>query len=423
MQNLNIQYIPIGDLKPSTYNPRQWDEAAMCQLTESIQRFGLIDPLIVNTAPKRKNVVIGGHFRLAAAKNLGFTEIPVVYVNIPDIKKEKELNLRLNKNLGSWDAELLKAFDTDLLLEAGFAPDDLNDLFDDMLEVGDDGFDVEKELKKIETPNTKPGELYQLGTHRLLCADALKADNVELLMGKEKADMIYCDPPYNIGMDYYKGVSTQGKYSPSEVVNDRKIPDQYREFIDTSIKNALTASNPDVHVFYWCDERYIWLLQNLYEQNGIANKRVCLWVKNNIDPTPQVAFNKVYEPCVYGTRGKPLLNKGMKNLNEIINQDINSSGIYDDLMSLVQIWLVKRDSTTDYEHPTQKPITLNEKPIKRCTTAGGIVLDLFGGSGSTLIACEQLKRRAFLMEVDPVYSDLIIKRYELFTGDRAVKIN
>lgn len=423
MQNITIQHIPITDLKPSAYNPRRWDETAMIQLTESIQRFGLIDPLIVNVAPKRKNIVIGGHFRLAAAKNLGFTEAPVIYVNIPDIKKEKELNLRLNKNLGSWDAELLKAFDTDLLLEAGFAPDDLNDLFDDMLEVGDDGFDVEKELKKIEIPNTKPGELYQLGTHRLLCADALKTDNVEILIGKEKADMIYCDPPYNIGLDYYKGVSTQGKYSPSEVVNDHKAPDQYREFINTSIKNALSASNPDVHVFYWCDERYIWLLQNLYEENGIANKRVCMWVKNNIDPTPQVAFNKVYEPCVYGTRGKPLLNKGMKNLNEILNQDINSAGVYDDLMSLIQMWLVKRDSTTDYEHPTQKPITLNEKPIKRCTAAGSIVLDLFGGSGSTLIACEQLKRRAFLMEVDPVYSDLIIKRYELFTGDHAIKIN
>jgi hypothetical protein len=168
--NLAIQQIPIGDLKPSTYNPRTWDEAAMTQLSESIKRFGLIDPLIANSAPKRKNVVIGGHFRLAAAKNLKRAEVPVVYVNIPDIKKEKELNLRLNKNLGSWDAELLKAFDTDLLLEAGFAPDDLNDLFDDMLEVGDDGFDVGKELKKIETPNTKPGELYQLGTHRLLCA-------------------------------------------------------------------------------------------------------------------------------------------------------------------------------------------------------------------------------------------------------------
>lgn len=420
---MEIKHIPITNLKPSSYNPRTWDEAAIQHLTESIKKFGMVDPLIVNFASKRKNVVIGGHFRLKVAKDLGFSEIPVVYINIPDIEKEKELNLRLNKNTGAWDAELLKAFDTDLLLEAGFEPDDLNELFDDMLEVGEDGFDLDKEFKNIEIPDTKPGELYQLGTHRLLCGDALRSEDVNLLIGKEKADVIYCDPPYNISMDYYKGVSTQGKYSPSEMVNDHKTADQYREFLDTSIKNALAISNPDVHVFYWCDEKYIWLLQNLYEENGIANKRVCLWVKNNIDPTPQIAFNKVYEPCIYGTRGKPLLNKGMKNLNEIINQDINSSGIYDDLMSLVQMWLVKRDSMNDYEHPTQKPITLNEKPIKRCTAAGGIVLDLFGGSGSTLIACEQLKRRAFMMEIDPVYCDVIIKRYELFTGDQAKKIN
>lgn len=420
--DIQIQHIPITDLKPSTYNPRTWDEAAIQHLTESIKKFGMVDPLIVNSAPKRKNVVIGGHFRLKVAKDLGFTEVPVVYVNIPDIEKEKELNLRLNKNTGSWDAELLKAFDTDLLLEAGFEPDDLNELFDDMLEVGEDGFDVDKELKQIETPNTKPGELYQLGAHRLLCGDALKSEDVNLLMGTERADMIYCDPPYNIGLDYFKGIGTKGKYSPTGVVNDHKGIEQYREFLDASMKNALTVSNPDVHVFYWCDERYIWLLQNLYEENGIANKRICLWVKNNIDPTPQVAFNKVLEMCAYGTRGKPLLNKGMKNLNEIINQDINSAGIYDDLMSLVQMWLVKRDSTNDYEHPTQKPITLNEKPIKRCTAAGGIVLDLFGGSGSTLIACEQLKRRAFILELDPVYCDVIIKRYELFTGDHAKKL-
>lgn len=423
MQNIIIQQVPITDLKPSTYNPRAWDDAAIAHLTESIQKFGMVDPLIVNSAPKCKNVVIGGHFMLKVAKELGLTEVPVVFVNIPDIEKEKELNLRLNKNTGAWDAELLKSFDTDLLLEAGFEPDDLNELFDDMLEIGDDGFDVDKELKRIETPNTKPGELYQLGAHRLLCGDALKADDVALLIGKEKADMIYCDPPYNIGLDYYKGVSTKGKYSPSEMVNDHKTADQYRSFLDTSIKNALAVSNSDVHVFYWCDEKYISLLQNLYEENGIANKRVCLWIKNNIDPTPQVAFNKVCEPCVYGTRGKPLLNKGMKNLNEILNQDVNSAGIYDDLMSLIQMWLVKRDTTADYEHPTQKPITLNEKPIKRCTAAGSIVLDLFGGSGSTLIACEQLKRKAFLMEIDPVYCDVIIKRYESFTGDHAIKIN
>lgn len=423
MQTITVQHVPIKDLQPSEYNPRTWDEAAIAHLTESIKKFGMVDPLIVNNAPKRKNVVIGGHFRLKVARDMGMAEVPVVYVNIPDGEKEKELNLRLNKNLGSWDPELLKSFNTDLLLEAGFEPDDLNELFDDMLEVGDDGFDVEKEIKSIETPSTKHGELYRLGGHFLLCGDALKSEDIEKLVGSQRADMIYCDPPYNISLDYYKGVSTQGKYSPSEMVNDHKTRDQYREFLDTSIKNALSASKPDTHIFFWCDEKYLWLLQNLYEENGIANKRVCLWVKNNIDPTPQVAFNKVYEPCVYGTRGKPLLNKGMKNLNEIMNQDIHSSGIYDDLMSLVQMWLVKRDSTTDYEHPTQKPITLNEKPIKRCTSSGGVVLDLFGGSGSTLIACEQLKRRAFLVEIDPVYCDVIIKRYENFTGDQGVKVN
>ena len=136
-----------------------------------------------------------------------------------------------------------------------------------------------------------------------------------------------------------------------------------------------------------------------------------------------MAFNKVIELCVYGTRGSPPLNPSIKNLSEILNGDVNSVGMYDDLMSIVQLWLVKRDNTADYEHPTQKPITLNEKPIKRCSAPGGIILDLFGGSGSTLIAAEQLKRRAFLVELDPTFCDLIIRRYEHFTGNHAQKIN
>lgn len=420
---MEIKHIPIKDLKSAAYNPRRWDEKALADLIESIKRFGLVDPLIVNAAPKRKNIVIGGHFRLAAAKTLGFTEVPVVYVSISNLEQEKELNLRLNRNLGSWDAELLKAFDAQVLLDIGFEPDDLTDLFDDVLEVGDDQFDVKKELERIDKPITQKGELYQLGSHRLLCGDALNPDDVKKLMGEAKADMVYSDPPYNIGLDYYKGISTSGKYSPNKVVNDSKAIGQYRAFLETAIKNALEASRPDVHVFLWCDERYIWMLQTLYEEHGLATKRVCLWVKNNIDPTPQVAFNKVYEPCIYGTRGKPALNQNMKNLNEILNKDIQSSGIYDDLMAMVQIWLVKRDNVNDYEHPTQKPITLNEKPIKRCTNPGQVILDLFGGSGSTLIAAEQLKRKAYLMELDPIYCDLIIKRYEQFTGDNAVKIN
>jgi DNA modification methylase len=420
---MKIDHVQIKDLKPATYNPRKWDNKILADMSESIKRFGLCDPLIVNGAPARRNILIGGHLRLKVATALGFTEVPVVYLDIPEIEREQELNLRLNKNLGNWDEELLKLFDTNMLLDVGFTPDDLNNFFDDVLDVSDDGFNVEEELAKIVTPETKPGDIYELGGHRLICADALDPNTVTKLMGKEKAHMIYCDPPYNIGLDYRKGIGTKGKYTPDNMVNDSKGTKEYGDFIEQSLKNALAASGTDVHVFYWCDEKYVWLLQSLYEKNGIVNRRICFWVKNNFDPTPQVAFNKVIEPCVYGTRGTPSLNPSIKNLSEVLNKEVNSIGSYDDIMSIVQLWLVKRDNTADYEHPTQKPITLNEKPMKRCSAPGEIMLDLFGGSGSTLIAAEQLKRRAFLVELDPTFCDVIVRRYEHFTGNHAKKLN
>jgi DNA modification methylase len=421
--NLKIEQVKISELMPAAYNPRKWDEKILADMTESIKRFGLCDPLIVNGASERKNIVIGGHLRIKIATTLGFTEVPVVYINLPEIEREQELNLRLNKNLGNWDEELLKTFDTGLLLDVGFTPDDLNQLFDDVLTLTDDGFNVNEELSKIITPETKPGDIYQLGEHRLLCGSSLDPKDVTKLMGTDKAQMIYCDPPYNIGLDYRKGIGTNGKYTQEKLVNDSQSTDSYKIFIESSLKNALDASLKDVHVFYWCDEKFTWLIQTLYEKHSITNRRLCLWVKNNFDPTPQVAFNKVIEICVYGTRGSPPLNPNIKNLSEIMNGDVNSIGMYDDLMSIVQLWLVKRDNSADYEHPTQKPISLNEKPIKRCTAPGEIILDLFGGSGSTLIAAEQLKRRAFLVELDPTFCDVIIKRYEHFTGNHAKRLN
>jgi len=420
---MKIEHVKINEIKPAVYNPRKWDEKIISDMTESIKRFGLCDPLIVNGAPTRKNILIGGHLRLKVATILGFTDVPVVYLDIPEIEREQELNLRLNKNLGNWDEELLKAFDTGLLLDVGFTPDDLNNFFDDVLDVSDDNFNVNAELAKIVTPESKPGDLYQLGDHRLLCGNSLDPKDVSKLMGTDKAQMIYCDPPYNIGLDYRKGIGTNGKYTTEKLVNDSKNTDDYGAFIEESLKNALDVGKQDIHIFYWCDEKYVWLLQTLYQKLGVMNRRLCLWVKNNFDPTPQIAFNKVIETCVYGTRGSPTLNPSIKNLSEIMNGDVNSIGMYDDLMSIVQLWLVKRDNTADYEHPTQKPITLNEKPIKRCTAPGEIILDLFGGSGSTLIAAEQLKRRAFLVELDPTFCDVIIRRYEHFTGNHAKKLN
>lgn len=420
-RDIKVVYVPTGSLKPAEYNPRKGDVTATEKLKDSIKRYGLVDPIIVNSAPNRTGVIIGGHFRWRVAKELGIEKVPVVFLKIPSIEREKELNLRLNRNTGEWDWELLRGFDIDLLLDIGFDDVDLSHVWDDSLETEDDNFDVDTELAKIKKPAVKVGEIYQLGLHHLICGDSTKLEVVQKLVGKVGVDMIYSDPPYNIALDYSKGISTGGKYGGK--TNDKKSAKDYDAFLMTTMTNGLSVAKPDAHIFYWCDENYIGLVQNLYQAIGIANKRVCLWVKNNFNMTPQIAFNKAYEPCVYGTRGKPYLAPKIQNLNELMNKEIgNGNRVADDIMDLFNIWLAKRIPGQEYEHPTEKPPTLHEKALRRCTKPGDAVLDLFGGSGSTLIACEQLKRRAFLVEIEPIFCDLIIRRYEALTKTKAKRI-
>lgn len=413
-----IVYTSASELRRAEYNPRKWDEVAIKQLSESIKRFGLIDPIIVNGASNRKNVVIGGHFRLEVAKSLGITQVPVVYVNIPNVQKEKELNLRLNRNTGEWDFELLKSFDVELLLDVGFDDSDLSHIWDENLGVENDDFDIAKELEKIKEPKTRLGDIYQLGSHRLICGDATNPEIVKKLVQDEKVSMLYCDPPYNIALDYSKGIGTNGKYGGK--TNDKKSEEEYKNFLKQTLQNGLSVVYPDAHIFYWCDENYIGMIQGIYKEFGIINKRVCLWIKNNQNVTPQTAFNKVYEPCVYGIQGNPYLSESIKNFNEVLNKEVGTGNrLTDDILDLFNIWLAKRLPAQEYEHPTEKPPTLHEKALRRCTKAGDIVLDVFGGSGSTLIACEQLKRRAYLCEIEPIFCDLIIKRFEKLSGQEA----
>lgn len=418
---LNITDVPIEQLNPAIYNPRKWSDKQRSDLRQSMKRFGLVDPIIVNKAPKRKNIVIGGHFRLDIAKELGYKTVPVVYLTIPNLKKEKELNLRLNRNQGEWDTDMLKTFDMDILLDVGFDNSDLSSIWDDALSTEDDNFDVEKELEKIKKPKTKLGDLYQLGKHRLICGDATNSDVIKRLVGRHKIDMIYSDPPYNINLSYDKGVGNKQSYGGS--TNDNKSDAEYRAFLKASMENAIGVAAPNFHCFYYCDERYIGLLQDLYRELGINPQRVCLWVKNGANVTPQVAFNKAYEPCVYGSKGKPYLSPKAKNLTEILNKEVETGNrCIDDILDLFSIWLVKRLPGNEYEHPTQKPISLAEKPLRRCTKPNDTVLDSFGGSGSTLISCEQMKRRAFLCEAEPIFCDLIIHRYENFTNQKAKRL-
>lgn len=418
---LKIVEVPTKELNPSAYNPRKWDNGAEEQLAQSIKRFGLIDPIIVNGAKERNNIVIGGHFRLHVAKKLDYEKVPVVYVNIPEEEKEKELNLRLNSNTGEWDFELLREFDIDLLLDVGFNETDLSSIWDESLGVENDNFDVQKEIEKIKDPVTNVGDVLQLGEHRLICGDSTDPEVLSKLLEETKIDMIYSDPPYNLNYDYQKGLGENNKY-PCKKVEDSRTNDEYLKFLSATLKNGLSHCSPDTHVFYWCDQKYIGLLQDLYTKNKIENKRVCLWIKNNQNVTPQIAFNKCYEPCVYGIRGKPYLSDKSSNFTEILNTEVETGNrAIDDIMDLLDIWLVKRLPTSEYLHPTEKPVQLHERPLKRCTKVGDNVLDLFGGSGSTLIACEQLGRKAFLVEKDPVFCDVIIKRFRQFNPHKDVK--
>ena len=418
---IKIVSVPINELNPAPYNPRQWDEQQSAQLRTSIERFGFVDPILVNGAKDRKNVVIGGHFRLKVAQEIGLKKVPVVYLDIPDLEQEKELNLRLNRNTGSWNYDLLKEMDISLLLETGFDDSDLSIIWDESLGLEDDGFKTRKELEAIKEAETQTGDLYQLGRHFLICGDSTDPKVLEKLLGKNQINTIYADPPYNIDYDYQKGLGEKNKYKCTSVKDDRSY-EEYQQFLASTLANGLKHCHKDAHIFYWCDQKYIGLLQNLYQSMKIDNKRVCLWIKNNQNATPNVAFNKCYEPCVYGTIGKPYLSPKSSNFTEVLNPEIETGNrTIDDILDLLDIWLVKRLPTSDYLHPTEKPVTLHEKPLKRCTKAGDHVLDLFGGSGSTLIACEQLGRTAFLVEKDPVFCDVIKKRFLALNPQNHVK--
>lgn len=420
---LKVVYLLISEIIAAIYNPRTWDEAAMEQLMQSITLFGMVDPLIVNIAENRKYTLVGGHMRLEALKRLGWTEVPCVFVDIPDETRERELNLRLNKNTGQWDFEKLKDFDITLLLDVGFGEQELSGMWDGMLEVENDGFDIEKELKKAVETKIKPGDLFQLGPHRIICGDSQDLDILTTLVGKDKIAMLYTDPIYNISLDYGKGIGGNRNYG-GEAINDSKSLAEYESFLSTCIGNVLELCKSNIHFFVWCDEVYVGLIQQIYGYLNIQSKRICLWVKDNQNPTPKIAFNKVTEYCIYGTIGHPYLNDSIKNFNEILNKELGTGNrLHDDILDLLNIWLTKRLAGSDYSHPTEKPPTLHEKALRRCSKPGDVIFDIFSGSGSIMVACEQLKRRAFMCDITPAFVQLTINRYEQLSGKKAVKLN
>lgn len=439
-QNLIIKQVLLRELIPAVYNPRKWNQMTLTQLTESVKRYGLVDPIIVNNAPNRKNVVIGGHMRLKVAKDLGFKTIPVVYLTISDVEREKELNIRLNRNTGDWDWTKLAEFDQALLTDIGFTSEEMDDIFG--IDETPEQFDLQKELQKLNITSIKmqKQEVYELGDSRLMCGDSTVEADMLKLMGDEKADMCFTDPPYIL--DYLKGKKKHGNaVTGFGAKRDRRyletdvLPENFTELWMSNIAKVQKEHFSIICYENWKNLRTIWSemekhwrVKNMivwhlpnrvqgfsakykfFSKHDIAmvgaSKNVA--VEFNNEPE-QDGLQNEYETALYAISGKPHwegYEKGKKyqptDFIEHVAADEKSSG-----QGIIF---------------GTKPIEILIPYIKVLTKRGDLIVEPFGGSGSTLIAATKMKRRCFLMEKSPIYAEVIRNRWEKLTGQKAKRI-
>ena len=398
---MEIIYKKVQDLIPYVNNSRTHSEEQVNQICASINEFGFTNPLLID----EKDSIIAGHGRLMASKKLGMEEVPCIVLEGLTEAQKKAYIIADNKmalNAG-WDEELLKIelenlkeLDFDLNL-TGFNVDELDDILgtEEEKEVVEDDFEVEVP----EEPKAKLGDIYQLGNHRLMCGDSTSIDDVEKLMNGNKADMVFTDPPY--GVSYTGGVihgNEINKDHKREMLKNDDV-DIYSDFIP--LLNDVIDDGA-IYIFYATCNSYE-LLKPLKE-NGFELNSIIVWNKINTGYADMNSnYKNKYEPCVYCKK------KGHK---------LNFVGATNECT----VWDIEKDRDNKL-HPTQKPIEVPSRAIKNSSVVGGKVLDLFGGSGSTLIACEQLNRNCYMMELDPKYIDVIIERWEQFTGKKAVLLN
>lgn len=397
---MNIQKIKITMLKPAEYNPRKDlkpEDEEYQKIKKSITEFGYVAPVIVNS----DMTVIGGHQRLKVLKELGYNEVECVVVDL-NKNKEKALNIALNKISGEWDDNKLEELlaelkQTDIDIDiTGFSFDEVDEILKEITGSKEDDFDIQQALDEIDEPITKTGDIWILGKHRLMCGDSTVKENVDKLMNNNKSDMIFTDPPYL--MNFEGNVNTDGSKSFNakygKIKNDNMTREQGDKFILKMFENIKEYNKGAYYVcFYRLGLDYIFRaldkLNNRY-------KALIIWNKGNHTLSGSDYMSK-YEPIVYGWFASHLFYGDRNNFD---------------------IWDIERTKKNEL-HPTMKPVDLAIKAIKNSSKVEDIILDLFGGSGTTLIAAEQMNRICYMMELDPVYCDVIIKRWENLTGKKA----
>jgi len=396
---MQVEQISIETLIPYVNNARTHSDAQVAQIAASIKEFGFNNPVLIAD----DNSIIAGHGRVMAARKLGKDTVPAVRLSHLTEMQRKAYILADNKLAlnADWDNSLLAieladlkdlGFDTDL---TGFSADEIAALMPVELT---EGLTDEDEVPEVPVdPVTKLGDVWLLGKHRLMCGDSTSVDAVERLMASQKADMVFTDPPYGVSYQDSKGRKIQ---------NDELVDQKLEEFVSEAFVSGVTVSKEGAAWYVWHASRFQREFENALNAAGLKVRQQIIWVKGQgVDGTAQVNapaigrshFRWLHEPCFYASISNPF-NAGDRKTTTV--------------------WTVTRQ-TTNTVHPTQKPVPLIEIALKNSSKGDDFVLDLFGGSGSTMIACEKTGRVARLMELDPKYCDVIIKRWQDFTGKTA----
>ena len=379
---MQIYQRPLSDIKPYEKNPRQ--KYDIQKVAQSIKEFGFQQPIVVD----RAGVIIVGHGRYQASKSLGLETVPVV---IADLSPEKAKAYRIADNktneYSDWDIGLLQQEFTDLLdinydLElTGFDADELEKLI-----VGEkEGLTDEDAVPETpEEPKAQLGDIYKLGEHRLMCGDSTDTELLEKLMDNQKADMIFTDPPY--GVDY-KGINN----------DDREGLEQ---LLEKSFYHYQLFSKSGASIYCFHSDRCADIFHKTF-RNYFHFSSMIIWEKNSLTLS-QTDYQSIHEPCLYGW---------------------NKTGTHSWFGDRKQtsVWKIHKENLKG--HTTPKPVAFIDRALKNSSKSDDIIIDFFGGSGSTMVACEKTNRKCYMMELDPKYIDVIIKRWEQYTGQKAEKIN
>ena len=382
--NIQIEYLNIDELTPYQKNTRRHGTEDVKKIAKSISKHGMCDPIGVWG---KDNIIVEGHGRYAACKSLGIDKVPVLRLDEMTDKQRREYAIAHNRTaeFSEWDFDMLKYESKEL---------DFSD-FDFCLGDDEDTEIIEDDAPEIdedEPPITKLGDIWKLGTHRLMCGDSTNVEDVYKLMGEERADMLLTDPPYNVA---YEG-KTKKKLT---IQNDEQDDADFRQFLVDAFEAANAVMKPGAVFYIWHADSECYNFRGACFDIGWQVRQCLIWNKNSMVMGRQ-DYHWKHEPCLYGWKD------GASHL-----------------------WAADRKQTTviDWQrptkaeiHPTMKPVGLFDYQIKNNTKGGDIVLDLFNGSGTTIMACEQNGRVARCMELDPRYVDACVKRWETFTGEKAV---